>query len=223
MTSVYDPLEQFAGNPSINTDLHEILERTSEPSRSRMLKKLREHMRALEKYGSENVDEGARHMFRELLVGDKLNRAGYRLEFSPNIEGKTPDWYDEGSHLIIEVFTCERGGVSELEKRVAQSIEEKVTKYQKIIGTHSVSFVVAVHGDFVACLDFEDCEYLIADHHLFDRFPALSGVIYFSENGCKSVTGADGSTRRKQLYSYRFIANPSAERAIDLSESLQGP
>ena len=223
MTRAYDPSEQFAGNSSIDEDLHEILQRISQPSRTRILKKLRELVHALRKHGSEQVDQGARHLFRELLVGDKLNRAGHHFEYSPKLDGQTPDWYDEENRIIVEVFTCERGGSSRPEERVAEIIEEKVTKYREIIERHSACFVVAVHGDFMTGLDFGDCVDLIRSHRLFERFPELSGVIQFGETCCKPVASPDGSKRMKQLYSYNFIANPSADRTIDLPESLQDP
>lgn len=221
MTSVYNPNEQFAGNLSINADLHEILGRTSEPSLSRMLKELRANLKTLEKNEDEQADKSARHTFREFLLGDRLNRAGYCLEYDPIIDGKTPDWYDESNKLIIEVFTCEIGAGNELGKRVADKVATKVMRYKKIVDALSVRFVVAVHGVFETCLDEIDCEDLIAEYKLFNRFSGLSGVIYFGEECSQRVAGHDGSTCMKQLYSYHFIANSSAEHAIDLSESLQ--
>ncbi len=220
---VYDPNEGFAPNTSINAHLHEILARTSEPSRARMRKRLREHRRTFDKHGTEAADQSARHTLRELLVGDKLNRAGLHLEYNRNIDGKTPDWYDEDNRLIVEVFTCERDGVSQPQKRAAATIIGKVTKYDKIIATHSLTFILAVHGDIINGLDFEDCEDLIADHRLFERFPQLSGVIQFGETTHQPVGCPDGSTWIKQLYSYNSIANATANCAIDLRASLQGP
>ena len=218
---VYDPNEVFAANTSLNADLHEILARSSEPSRARMLKRLHEHRRTSDKYGTEEADQSARHTFRELLVGDKLNRAGLRLEYNRNIDGKTPDWYDEQNQLVLEVLTCERSGTVPPLERIATRIEEKVTKYKALVMDNSLHFVVALHGDFATGLDSDDCEQAIADSCLFDRYPDLSGVIFFADTDVARVRQTDGTMALKQLYCYTYFANPNAKRKIDLSKSVR--
>lgn len=216
-----DRAEEFAGNKSINATIHLILSNTPEPSRSRMRKKIRKARRALHKYRSPAADASARHIFREFLVGYQLNSNGFKLEYERRIDGKTPDWYDQNRHLMLEVLTCERGGTSDMTQRVARSIAAKVERYQDVIATEAASFVVAVHGDFESFFDVDDCESAIREGRLFDLFPDLSGVIYFAEGQIDLIKQPDSSTRRRQLYDYVYFANPNAARKIELGASLQ--
>jgi hypothetical protein len=215
-----DPKEIFSPNPAINADIHEMLVDFPEPSRSRMRKKIIQDRDALLKHRTDETDQNARHTFREFLVAHQLNRNGFNLEYSRKIAEQTPDWFDPQNNLLLEVFTCERGGKSPAVQRVAPRIAEKVTKYKKAIEDNELLFVVAVHGDFLSLLDADDCQQAIADECLFERYPILSGVVFFSESNAFRVKQADGSTQLKQQYRYKYFSNPNATRAIDLTSAL---
>ena len=215
-----DPKERFSANSAINADIHEMLASFPEPSRSRMRKKIIQDRDALLKHGTDDTDENARHTFREFLVAHQLNRNGFNLEYSRKIAEQTPDWFDVQNKLLIEVFTIERGGSSPAIQRVAPKITEKVTKYKKAIEDNGLFFVVAVHGDFLSFVDADDCQQAITDESLFERYPNLSGVVFFSESNILRMRQADGSTTLKQQYSYAYFANPSATLQIDLTSAL---
>ncbi len=210
----YDPSERFAGNSAINAEIHEIIGSFSEPSRSRMLRKIRQNRSVLDKYRTEDADASARHTFREFLVAKQLNSTGFRLEYERKIGGQTPDWYDEQNKIVLEVFTCERGGRSSPAQRVATRLAEKATKYRALVRDKSLHFVIAVHGDFITGLDSDDCEEAIADRCLFERYPDLSGVIFFAETDDALVRQTDGTMASKQPYCYTYFANPNATLAF---------
>jgi hypothetical protein len=213
----YDSNEQFAGNSVINAAIHEILAGFSEPSLSRMLKKIRCDGATASKLRTDDADAGARHTYREFVVARKLNEGGSNLEYSSDFNGQTPDWYDRDEKLLLEVFTCERGGRSDPRQRMSSTIVEKVNKYKQLVNDKSLSFVVAVHGDFETFLDSDDCEQAISDNQLFANHPELSGVIFFDESHVVPFQRADGSIGHKQIYQFTYFANPGATHRIELS------
>jgi hypothetical protein len=217
-----DPVEQFAGNSAINAEIHNILSSFPEPSRSRMRKKIRQNKATSDRLGTDQADESARHTFREFLVAQRLNSTGFCLEYEKSVNGQTPDWYDEQNRIVLEVFTCERGGRSSPVQRVATRLAEKATRYRALVRDKSLHFVIAVHGDFLSAFDADDCEQAIADDRLFERHPEVSGVIWFGETKVVRVKQTDGSMARKQLYGYSYFANTNATRKIDLSMNLRG-
>lgn len=217
-----DPQEHFAGNSAINAEIHNILSSFPEPSRSRMRKKIRQAKATLDRLGTDQADESARHTFREFLIARQFNSAGFCLEYDKSVNAQTPDWYDEKNRIVLEVFTCERGGSSSPVKRVATRLAEKATKYRTLVRTKSLHFVIAVHGDFAIAFDADDCKEAIAYDRLFERYPEVSGVILFGETNVVQVKRTDGSMARKQLYGYSYFANKNATRKIDLSMILRG-
>lgn len=216
----HDPNEVFAGNSSINAEIHEILACFPEPSRSRMRTKIRQDGRALRKQGTDQADESARHTFREFLVARRLNENGFHLEYNERIEGQTPDWFDEQSKLLLEVFTCERGGKSPARDRIAATIAKKVTKYQQLVRDNDLFYVVAVYGDFVACILAEDCEDAIRENRIFEFYPDLSGVIFLADGNVVRVAQPDGSMGFKQGYRFTYFGNLASLRKIDLTPKL---
>ena len=217
-----DPLEQFAGNSAINAEIHNILSSFPEPSRSRMRKKIRQDKATLDRLGTDQADESARHTFREFLVARQLNSTGFCLEYNKRVNGQTPDWYDEQNTILLEIFTCERGGRSSPVQRVASKLAEKARKYRALVKDESLHFVIAVYADFLIWFDADDCKEAIADDHLFERYPEVSGVILFGETNIVQEKQTDGSMASKQLYGYSYFANTNGTRKIDLSMNLRG-
>jgi hypothetical protein len=212
-----DEPEQFTPNQSINDDLNEMLAVFPEPSQSRMRRKIRIDVAALLKLGTDDADAQARHTFREFLVAWQLNRCGFGLEYDQKIGHQTPDWHDHANNLVVEVFTCERGGNPNLQRRVADTITEKVNKYGQLVAANGLHFVVATHGDFISGFDLEDLRQAVKDRQLFVEHPDLSGLLYFAETKVQNIRRANGSIRRKQLYRFTYLPNPQAARPIDLS------
>ena len=208
-----DPNEAFAGNSAINADIHQLLAEFPEPSRSRMLRQIRRDRDVLMERGTEQADQQARHTFREFLCARRLNQNGFHLEYSRKFGEQTPDWFDPDRRLVLEVFTCERGGKSDPVTRVADRIAEKVAVYRQLVEDQQLFFVVAVYGDFLCGFGEYDCEQAISDGDLFGRYRELSGVLFFSETTV---------VRRQQQYGFTYFPNAKASRRIDLRESLTG-
>jgi hypothetical protein len=215
---MHEAEEHFTDNQSINDDLNEILAAFPELSRSRMRRKIREDIATLRKLGTDDAEAQTRHTFREFLVGWQFFQRGYDLEYNRNIGGQTPDWCDESEKLVIEVFTCERGGTSDVVKRVVDCVRDKVGKYGRMVAAESLHFVVAIHGDFLSLLDDFDCQTAAKDGRLFGEEHDLSGVVFFAETNVVLVPRRDGSKRKKQLYRFRYFPNPLAACPIDLTE-----
>jgi len=132
-------------------------------------------------------------------------------EYSPTFNGQTPDWYDDKEKLVVEVFTCERGGTSHPVQRVAKKITEKVAKYRQLIAARSLRYIVAVHGDFICGFDKEDCEDAIKAGNLFTDNLDLGGILFFGETHLIRVKREDGTTRRKQVYGFKYFERPTSE------------
>ena len=213
--------ETFSPNKAINDDIVELLSKFPEPSFSRMRRKIRQDRDAALQQATEQADSNARHTFREFLVAERLNDNGLHLEYSPTIDSLTPDWYDHHAKILLEVFTCERGGGADKIKRVAGRIGEKVNKYRAIVSSMNLSYVVAVHGDFLSNFDLVDFQDCIRDEKVFDLYPDLSGVIFFAESTIERTKLADGTTKFKAIYAFDYIANPAAHRPLDMTAMLR--
>ena len=211
--------EHFTPNQSINDALNEMIGGFPEPSRSRMRRKILHDIEALHRHQTDDADAAARHTFREFIVGWQLFQRGFNLEYDHEIGDQTPDWCDEPKKLAVEVFTCERGGTSDVVKRLVSGVSDKVGKYGRTIAANDLHFVVGVHGDFYSGLDDIDAEDAAANGRLFGAGPDLSGVIFFAETTVIPVPKADGTRGRKQLYRFRYFPNPGATRPIDLTDA----
>mgnify|MGYP001080069735 CR=1 FL=1 len=197
-------------NRSIDAAIKEMLIAFDESSQRRMKKAIRDAGNAAAKYQDENTDAGARHKFREFIPAYKLNLYGYSLQYDVQIKGKTPDWLDIGSRLMMESLTFERGGTSPFESRVNSGVAEKCTKYSAIADDHSLSVVVAVYLDFLTSVDFDDCyESRASFRHLFAQYQRLAGILFFTEQ-------SGGSTKiGGQPYGFMCLTNE--DRLVDHS------
>lgn len=198
----------FADNPNLHREIRSLLASFDEPSRSRMRAKIRHDRAAARDQGTEQADANARHTHHEFVLGRQLQRRGWRPEYNRKIDGKTPDWYDERARLILDVFTCERGGTTAPAGRVVARIAGKIRKYAQTARDHGLCFVVAVYGDRLSGLTAGDCERAIHEGRLFADHPDLSGVIFFTADD----TNIDGNA-----YAYTYFSNPTADRKIVLA------
>ncbi|GEM_PF-2356279 len=176
------PGEIFSPNRAIDAAIKEMLPQFSETSQRRMKKAIYDAGKAAQKYRDENTDAGARHIFREFIAASVLNRCGYRLDYNEPIDGKTPDWLDLTSGLLIESYTFERGGISSYRDRVKSAIAMKCSSYRDIISAHSLRFVVSVYLDFLTGMSLEECyEDRAVFRAAFDDHESLWGVLFFTE------------------------------------------
>ena len=174
---------RFAPNSSINASIEEMMPSFDDVSQRRMTKAIRDAGKAAAKHQDENTDSAARHIYREFIPAYVLNQCGYSLEYEVAIEGKTPDWLDQQSQLLIDGYTFERYGSSPFPERVVSSVASKCDKYESIAIKHSLSIVVSVHLDFISCIDFEDCyDERRAFAGVFRDFACLQGILFFAEH-----------------------------------------
>ena len=174
--------ELLSPNRSIDAAIKEMLTAFDEASQRRMKKAIRDAGNAVARYQNENTDAGARHKFREFIPAYVLNLNGYSLQYDVEIDGKTPDWLDYESCLMMESLTFERGGTSPFPSRVYSVVAEKCSKYSAIANHHSLSIVVAVYLDFLTDVDFDDCcESGPSFRPLFSQYQRLAGILFFTE------------------------------------------
>ena len=177
------PDEIFSPNHAIDAAIKEMLPQFSEASQRRIKKAIRDAAKAAQMHQDENTDAGARHIFREFIPGSVLNRCGYQLEYNEPIGGKTPDWLDLKSSLLMESYTFERGGTSPFKDRVKSAIARKCATYRGIIATHSLRLVVSVYLDFVTGVSLTRCyEDPAMFRAAFDDNASLWGILFFSED-----------------------------------------
>jgi hypothetical protein len=178
----------FSPNKSIDAAIKEMLTAFDQPSQRRMKKAIRDAGNAAVRQQDENTDAGARHKFREFIPAYVLNLNGYSLQYDVQIEGKTPDWLDRESHLLMESLTFERGGTSPFQSRVYSGAAQKCSKYSEIADHHFLSVVVAVYLDFLTSVDFEDCyECRASFRPLFAQYQRLAGILFFTEQNKGSL------------------------------------
>lgn len=178
--------EIFSQNKAIDAAFKQMLTVFDKASQHRMKKTIRDAGNAIAKQQTEekieNADAGARHKCREFIPAYVLNLHGYSFQYDVRIDGKTPDWLDNKSSLLMEVFTFERNGKSSFQSRVYSGVEEKCSKYSMIADDHSLSIVVAVYLDFLTSVDFDDCEESFPSFRpLFDQYQQLVGILFFTE------------------------------------------
>lgn len=207
-------------NRSIDAAIKEMLPAFDESSQRKMKKALRAAGNAAAKYQDENSDAGARHKFREFIPAYVLNLKGYSLQYDVEIDGKTPDWLDNGSRLLMESLTFERGGTSTFPSRVYSGAAEKCSKYSAIADNHSLSIVVAVYLDFLTSVDFEDCyEYRASFRTLFAQYQRLAGILFFTEQGSGFLIGGQPYGFRCLTTETRLVDHPNWPfQAFDIGE-----
>lgn len=182
----------YAPNKSIDRSIQKMLPDFSEGSQRRMKKAIRDAARAAMKHQDENTDAGARHIFREFIPASNLNRFGYDFEYECKINGKTPDWYEVDSCILMDSYTFERGGSSSFLKRVKSAVTAKCGKYSDIIESNSLRFVVSVYLDFCTGIDFEEClKARESFRQTFIENPGLWGILFFEEVGSPFVKGTE--------------------------------
>ena len=179
---------RFAPNTAIDAAITEMLPHFSIASQRRMKKAIRDAGRAVAKHRDENTDAGARHIFREFVPAYVLNRYGCSLEYNRSIGGKTPDWFDAKSGLLMESYTYERGGTSPFIDRVASAVHRKCSKYRDLVEALSLRFVVAVYVDFITCVNLRECYESRSEFQTaFDDWAGLWAVLFFAEDDMPSV------------------------------------
>jgi hypothetical protein len=92
--------------------------------------------------------------------------------------------------------------------RLYDRIWDKAQVYRALIKRLQVPYIVAVFGEFRAGVSLEEVEHCLLDEDtgLFDKYPEMSGVLYFQD------------VREGFLFYYQ--PNPHALRTVDLPDGL---
>jgi hypothetical protein len=204
----------FASNPAIDAAIKEMLPYLSIESQGRVRKAILDAKRAVEKYRDENADAGARHIFRELIPAAFLNKQGFSFEYAQAIQGRTPDWFDATSGLLLESYTFERGGSSRYIDRITSAVSSKCAKYNDIIAEKSLRFIVAVYLDFLTGMTLDDCnEDSESFRPIFDANDLLWAILFFTETQVEGQL-IDGKLHKTQHYGFFCLCVDSTFEAI---------
>ena len=196
----------FSPNSAIDTTIKELLPYFSTESQRRMRKAILNAKKSAEKQRNKNTDAGARHIFREFIPASILNQNGFAFEYEKRKQGKTPDWLDETTSLMLESYTYERGGSSIFIDRISSSVTSKCKKYKDIVAENALRFIVAVYLDFLTGMTLDECrEDFELLRSVFDANDSLWAILFFTET--QVICG-------KQQYEFLCFCVDSSYEAI---------
>jgi len=200
----------LAGNSYINSRIYEMFDSIHPSDVSTFVRKFR----------SES-DNQRFHTFRELILGSELRRRGLNLRYEQKVNGKTPDWVilneAGGIDEILDVVTLHQRRSTDLDigsvtaagriwtgwvtlspDHIYSKIQRKADTYGDLAAQSSTPYTVCLFGEFTACVDPAQVEYVLYTHRggAFTDWPSLSGVLYFHE--------------RSGVYHYSHFVNQSA-------------
>jgi hypothetical protein len=177
------------------------------------------------------------HSYRELLVGIHFRNRGFDVRYEMEICGQTPDWSltnSGGSPIeIVDVVTLHQqrdrdlkisaaikraqkwtGWVTVPPDHIVRKLDDKAGQYSKMARQNSLSYVLAVFGEFTASITPREFRRVLFDHHggwLTTR-PEISGVLYFT-----------GKAFADFQFEYTYYPNPDApQESVLLSECPPG-
>jgi hypothetical protein len=216
---------QVAGNRHINAFIYLCFGHIFEEDQRKFVKKFRE-----QPHGSDQI----MHTFRELILGAYLSSNGFRVRHDYAVIAKTPDWciLDDKSEVtgIVELtnFHLDKVTESEIKKqmeakvitvfwrdqnkdnvdRLYHCIWHKADAYHALIKKLKKPYVISIFGEFQAAVDFEEVEFCLFDKDigLFERYPEISGVLYFEESSGR--------------YSFNYARNPYALEVLNLPSGV---
>ena len=170
--------EQIAGNRSIDRKIKQCFEVISRDDAAKIRKKFADLPK------NETTQDERLHLFRELIFGAYLTSQGFRVQYSREIDDKTPDWsmLGDGDKLdgLAEVVTFHPGRGSQSDRLYAR-IQGKFSIYKDLADQQEVPYVVGIHVDFsheVEEADIRDCLFH-EDYGLFALYPEVSGAMFF--------------------------------------------
>jgi hypothetical protein len=172
------------------------------------------------------------HSYRELLVGIYFRNRGFDVRYEMAICGQTPDWClknSVGSPIeIVDVVTLHQQYDRDLEisttirraqqwtgwitippDHIFRKLDNKAGQYSKMARQNSLSYVLAVFGEFTASIAPSEFKRVLFDQYggwLTTR-PEVSGVLYFT-----------GKAFTDFQFEYTYYPNPDApQQSILLS------
>jgi len=193
---------------AIHRHVRTIVNGFDEPSRSRMRMKMRHDRAAARDLRTAQADAAVRHTYHEFIVGRHLQRMGFSPEYNRPIAGKTPDWFDAETRLLVEVFSVD-GGTTDASSRVISRMAKKLLRYAPTVRAESLSFVIALHGDPFGTFTQNQLAEVLKSCDLFAGNKDLSGVLFVD----RPVEPAQQLAHR----SFTYLTNPHATRPMSRS------
>lgn len=219
---------EIAGNRRINTLIYNCFDYISRDDERKFIKAFR---------AQPPESHQAMHTLRELVLGAHLASCGINARYNLAIGAYAPDWcmLDEksGARGIIELLNLHvdretedeigrqrrakgvasywRDGKKNNVDRLYDRIQDKARAYHDLVERERIPYAIAVFTDILMAMDMEEIKLCVSNEEtgLFTLFPSVSGILHFEEN--------DG------LYSFSYLHNPHAERALDLPEGSFPP
>jgi hypothetical protein len=212
---------RIAGNTSIDGVIYRCFELISEEDQKTFVKRF-VHL--------QNDETQCMHTFRELILGGFLGTRGRKIMYEPSIGGRTPDWSildDNRTECIVELanFHVDRTTEDEIRRqsqgrglccywpdskagRLYEQIWGKASKYRRLVEQENFAYVIALFGEFTACVDLEEIQECLFDKDkgLFPIYPSVSGLLFFEENCGR--------------YSFTYVRNPAGVREMDLPSGV---
>ena len=207
---------RIAGNDSINEMIYRCFKHISQQDVPKFVKRFREQP---------HDETQVLHTFRELILGAYLGSRGLRIRYAQQVAGKTPDWciIDQGSAVrcVVELvnFHTDKSTEDAIERklgagevsgvwkesnvpRLYQRIVDKAGAYKAVITARGLAYVVAIFSMSTANVTLKEVEQCLRGrrYDAFGLYPELSGVLFFQEG----------------RYKFFYVANPNAQRPIDL-------
>ena len=134
--------------------------------------KIGENQQSIKKRLEDNP-YGAVKTINELIVGAYLTNLGYEVEYDREIDNQTPDWWVRDSNGKDVFFLDVRTQVVNLDAKKSSfhprnknqlqpkietkdDVDKKVNKYQKIIESEKIPFLVALVSDWIAGIEMNE-------------------------------------------------------------------
>ena len=188
---------ELSPNKSINATIYRCFEHIHESDQRKFVRRF---------CNPKASDHQLKDTYRELIVGAYLATRGFEVEYERLFGKKRPDWYicgsDPQTEAILEVANLHPDRETECkidadmraeratgywgsprDKRLDQSIQEKVVKYGGLLESYNLACVVAVFRVFTTDLTLEAVRTILGkvEQPLFKQYRQLSGVLYFEE------------------------------------------
>lgn len=175
------------------------------------------------------------HIFRELLVGGYLAEFGRRVSYEMIHDGDRPDWtlldadgevegiaeltnFHTERLIENEIKTTLRPGevycdwVPDPTRRLYQSIQRKVDRYDSLIGKLKCPYVVGLYLEFLAAIEADEVYEVLNvayDGGIFSYSDRISGVLAFEEDAGQ--------------YKFTYFPSDSARYRIDIPNGMFHP
>lgn len=207
---------QIAGNKSVNESIYVCMDILGQTNATRILNRLKKLSRNIRKEDGTIdflVDRQCLDAYREILTGAFLTRSGFSIVYSPNVNGKTPDWgilRSEGGMVerIVDNVSFHPASGNGKGDRLFSSLDNKAGAYARLAKEQQLPYVIALFGSFFVGL-YDDDVKKVLEKDLTDR-QWLSGILFLEDSG-------------RGGYRFTSLPNPTANLPFDLPSGELDP